>query len=438
MATLHHENDQKTILEIINLYESKTKAGERRLNLSPGFQRQGVWTERDRKKLIDSILRNYPLPAIFLYRREEEGEIIYDVIDGKQRLESILMFTGNKRGGRFDAKVILPGETEKEWVDWNYLIRNHLQHHVTSYKLNAIEVSGDPSDIIDLFVRINSLGKPLSSAEKRHAKYNQSEFLKKAHSLANYFEKSLQKNKVLTPGQITRMKHVELMSELMASIHVGDVINKKTALDNMMKIDIVSASEAKRLENKTKEAINKVFRTIKDLKQTRFKQISDFYSLAVLFSKFMEERLILSDSRKNRLANELLVAFGIGVDEARERQKKAESIRPQLEKPREYLLKVLQSTDEKSKRKRREEILRGMLESLFSRKDKDRIFSPEQRRILWNTTAERRCKNKSCNKKLTWEDFTIDHIRPYTKGGRTQLKNAALLCRSCNSSKGGR
>jgi uncharacterized protein with ParB-like and HNH nuclease domain len=78
--------------DIVNLYEDGL------LNLEPGFQRQSVWSERDRAKLIESILRNYPLPAIFLYRREHEGQIIYDVIDGKQRIESILMFMGEMRG----------------------------------------------------------------------------------------------------------------------------------------------------------------------------------------------------------------------------------------------------------------------------------------------------------------------------------------------------
>ncbi|MBM3841594.1 MAG: HNH endonuclease [Verrucomicrobia bacterium] len=41
-------------------------------------------------------------------------------------------------------------------------------------------------------------------------------------------------------------------------------------------------------------------------------------------------------------------------------------------------------------------------------------------------------------KRLTWDDFTIDHIDPYSKGGRSRLENAALMCRSCNSSKGKR
>ena len=69
MTTIRHESDQKTVQELISLYR------ESHLNLAPGFQRESVWTERDRQKLIDSIVRNYPLPNIFLYRRQTEGEI---------------------------------------------------------------------------------------------------------------------------------------------------------------------------------------------------------------------------------------------------------------------------------------------------------------------------------------------------------------------------
>jgi len=75
--TITHRPENRTITDLVNLYEDGL------LKLEPGFQRQSVWTERDRAKLIDSILRNYPLPAVFLYRREDDGQIIYDVITGK-------------------------------------------------------------------------------------------------------------------------------------------------------------------------------------------------------------------------------------------------------------------------------------------------------------------------------------------------------------------
>jgi hypothetical protein len=108
-----------------------------------------VWTQKDRQKLIDSVLRNYPIPAIFLYRREENGEIIYDVVDGKQRLETFLMYMGFIRGNQFSAKVQLPDKDERELIDWKTLLRKAKQHLLMGYKITAIEVNGEPSDIIE-------------------------------------------------------------------------------------------------------------------------------------------------------------------------------------------------------------------------------------------------------------------------------------------------
>lgn len=113
---LDYRQDTKTVFELLNIYENKY------LNLEPGFQRQSVWTERDRAKLIDSIVRNYPLPSIFLYRRYDNGQVYYDVIDGKQRLESIFKFM-NKMRGRYWAKVHLPGAKDPEWFNWNKLCK---------------------------------------------------------------------------------------------------------------------------------------------------------------------------------------------------------------------------------------------------------------------------------------------------------------------------
>jgi hypothetical protein len=56
--SISHRTDTKTINDIQNLFEKD------QLNLEPGFQRQSVWSERDRAKLIDSILRNYPLTSL--------------------------------------------------------------------------------------------------------------------------------------------------------------------------------------------------------------------------------------------------------------------------------------------------------------------------------------------------------------------------------------
>lgn len=436
MNGISFDTSEKTIQDIANLYKSLTKHKQRHLNLSPGFQRESVWTTKDRQKLIDSILRNYPIPAIFLYRREENGEIIYDVIDGKQRMETCLMFMGLIRGNQFYAKTQMPDKDEREWINYKLLQRRAKQYLLTGYKITAIEVNGDPSDVIELFVRINSTGKALSAAEKRHAKYYHSPFLKIAGKLASRYESYFLENEILTDAQISRMKHVELICELMISMYQGDLINKKAALDKMMDDKSLSLAKAKSIEAKVVRTFNEIKKMFPNLYQTRFKQLSDFYSLAVLIYKFEVENLILTDRRRNKLAWELLVAFSDGVDQTRLLQKKVEGIPPKLEKCREYLLTVLQSTDEISQRRRREDILRGLLESIFRKKDKNRLFSPEQRRILWNTSKDRMCKK--CGRAVTWADFTVDHIKPFSKGGATKLVNAAIMHQSCNSSKGNR
>jgi hypothetical protein len=420
----------RSIQDLINLYNQDN------LNLSPGFQRKSVWNQKDREKLVDSIIRNYPIPAIFLYKRTKDGKTIYDVIDGKQRLESILMFTGTSRGGKFAAKVQLPNTEDVEWVDWKLLQKRHLAHLITDYRISTIEVDGQFNSIIDLFVRINSTGKALTSAEKQHAKYYNSKFLKVASRVAARFEKYFLANRIVGSGQISRMKHVELICELMFSIYQDDVVNKKSALDSLMAKDTLTIKQITGAQKKAIKAINDVKRVFPDLNETRFRQLSDYYVLALLFAKFDAEGLALADKGRNKIAASILQEFSIGVDGVRNKVKKFENLDSNDHMFREYLMTVQQGTDEKSQRLKRLQMLDGLLRTIFIKKDSQRLFSPEQRRLIWNTTSERVCSECGCE--LTWDTFTLDHIDPHSKGGRSDLNNVALLCRKHNSSKGNR
>lgn len=104
-----------TIQQFVNHFENG------QLNLEPGFQRNSVWSHSDRAALIDSIFSNYPIPSIFLYKRQDtNGGLTYDVIDGKQRLESIFMFMGLGyfRRNRFSVRTKLsPNDPEPDLYD---------------------------------------------------------------------------------------------------------------------------------------------------------------------------------------------------------------------------------------------------------------------------------------------------------------------------------
>ena len=424
--------DARTIQDFEHLLERGA------LNLEPGFQRDSVWTPSDRRKLIESILLNYPVPSVFLYRREEDGRPVYDVLDGKQRLESIFMFMrarGFTREG-FDVKVKLEGDEDPEWRDWATLRRKNFAARFLSYKLQTVEVSGEFDDIVNLFVRINSTGKALTGAEKRKARHFKSAFLKEAQRLARREGRYFLERRVLRPAQITRMKDVELICELLASMAGGGLINKKSAIDRAIGNKELPASSLRRASRELVSAINAVKRVFPNLASTRFRNTSEFYTLVMLVWRLQRDRLVLSDRHRNRIAERLLVRMSNGVDEVLQMQRRIQGAPRTHTLYAEYLMTVRSATDNLSQRKHREEILHGIFAGLLEKKDERRLFGPELRRLLWNSAEKKVCSQ--CQRSLTWSNFQADHIRAHSRGGRTELSNAGLICRSCNPSKGAR
>ncbi|HSV98792.1 MAG TPA: DUF262 domain-containing protein [Sedimentisphaerales bacterium] len=430
--SLDFEYDSRTIQEFVHLFN----AGE--LNLEPGFQRDSVWTLTDRKKLIESLLQNYPVPSVFLYRQNENGKLRYDVIDGKQRLETILMFqgAGRFRRSRFSVKFPLePDKAMEEW-DWRQIQKHGHEYRLMGYKFQTVEITGNLADIINLFVRINSTGKRLTGAEKRHARFFHSDFLKQAGRLAEKKRHFFSENRILSAGQISRMKHVELVCELMASIQAKGLINKKKALDGIIGGQSADPRRLRKIVQETTRVLNLMKKTFPDIRTTRFANSADFYSLFVLVWEMDQEGCILSDARRNGQAQRLLIWLSSGVGVVRQQQRTVAGATEDQRLFADYLLTIQGDTDSLATRQRRAEILKRVFGGLFEKKDEHRGFTIEQRRLLWHSDDRKRCPK--CGKPLSWSNFTIDHIKPHALGGKSVLSNAALMCRSCNSRKGKR
>src|SRR5260370_15058755 len=78
MSTLRSEYGHLTIQQLVHHFEHG------QLNLEPGFQRNSVWTLKERQSLIESLFMSYPVPSIFLYKNHDaHGGLMYDVNDGK-------------------------------------------------------------------------------------------------------------------------------------------------------------------------------------------------------------------------------------------------------------------------------------------------------------------------------------------------------------------
>ena len=72
--------------------------------------------------------------------------------------------------------------------------------------------------------------------------------------------------------------------------------------------------------------------------------------------------------------------------------------------------------------------------------DPKRLFSPEEKEELLRqqTPDNNRYKCSHCKQLFFANELEIDHITPWSKGGRTVLSNAQLLCKACNVKKGNR
>lgn len=99
--------------------EFREHANEGDLNLSPSYQRADVWPTGDAQLLIESILRGIPLPSVILLKTNDSKGDHFEIIDGKQRLTSILRFTAAhpRALGNVRAKAKEWGVDEDDLID---------------------------------------------------------------------------------------------------------------------------------------------------------------------------------------------------------------------------------------------------------------------------------------------------------------------------------
>ncbi len=82
----------KATVDTLPIVEFVGHAREDELDLNPPYQREYIWSNPDSQKLIESILRGIPLPSIILATVADDDKL--QIVDGKQRLTSILRFVG--------------------------------------------------------------------------------------------------------------------------------------------------------------------------------------------------------------------------------------------------------------------------------------------------------------------------------------------------------
>lgn len=187
------------------------------LDLEPPYQRKSVWSAKDKKFFLDTIFRNYPAPPIFIHRSvDDQGYTKYHVVDGKQRLETILDFFENKIAIAQDF-----GDTNLNGKKFQQLTPEY-KRKFWDYTLVVDFIDSiDGKNIEEVFDRVNRNARNLLPQELRHARYN--------GWFINFTEKESDKDfwwnfKISTRGRDKRMKNVQFVSELLMIIIENNII----------------------------------------------------------------------------------------------------------------------------------------------------------------------------------------------------------------------
>lgn len=165
---MNYRNTEMKLDQLVNYFN------EEKINLSPAFQRGHVWPVKTRRKLIANIVQGRPIPAIFLYKEASGSRYSYNILDGKQRLESVILFIGNKNPDlsvKTWAKYFFSPQHRRQVDFWIQLpsgkktfkdldeatVRDLREYAIPTVEINLTDES-HLDEIINLFVDINQQG----------------------------------------------------------------------------------------------------------------------------------------------------------------------------------------------------------------------------------------------------------------------------------------
>ncbi|MFT2815564.1 HNH endonuclease family protein [Leifsonia sp. A12D58] len=407
---------------------SKILRERRLINLEPTYQREaGVWSTDKKQLFIDSVINGYDVPKIYVHKVDQDATgFAYAVVDGKQRISTILEFLDGKFEFAEDFKYLgyecdvppKPGDTFKD-------LEEQTRDIFKEKSLDVVVIeTDDEDDIEELFSRLNN-GEKLNAAESRNAIGGTVAALVRELVTVPFFTEKIRFTN-------RRYSHYEVACKLLFIEHVhqktgvpGFVDLKKKYLDGFVRDNkLMSTADAAKLRDRVTGQLNAIVpifipRDIELEKQS-------YPQLMYLFGKEMLSRYG-AVNMAGRLRDFLAIfrlsrAANLKLDE--------EARDPELVS---FGLYMQQGTNDAGSMERRVEILtrRFLLANPdVQLKDTSRTFSLEERWVLWQRAAK---KCQECGVELaTLEELDGDHIIWHHHGGPTSLENARALCISCN------
>ncbi|MBK1667194.1 hypothetical protein CKO28_03945 [Rhodovibrio sodomensis] len=288
------------------------------LDLEPPYQRRSVWSPKDKQFFIDTVLNDYPAPPIFLHKSlDEDGRPTYHVVDGKQRLETLIEFKNNR--------IRVPegyGNVEIEKKKWNDLPRS-VKETFWNYEI-VVEMLPDVSEpyIKNIFERINRNSRRLTRQELRHAKYD-GWFINFAEDQAAQPE--WQQFGVVTRARSKRMADVQFICELMIVVIEGKVMgfDQDRLDDYSADYDDLEYAPETFEETEFREKFGAVKDTVKGIFDVRGEVLRDYLKIQVHFYSLWGFLVVNLENMPDvetitRLYAEFMESVGVAVERFKE------------------------------------------------------------------------------------------------------------------------
>lgn len=387
------------------------------MNLQPTYQREYVWKLRPElpSRLIESLLLEIPIPPIY-FGKIAGGRL--EVIDGQQRLTTMIDFMSNKfQLRRLERMASLNGKLFRDLSEEN-------QTKILDAAIRSVVIdAGNNTDLrYEIFERLNRGSMVLNEQELRNCV-----FRGPFNDLLAELERDTYWRKVRgTAIPEPRFVEREIILRFFAFVNRLQFYagNLKRFLNEYMK------SYAPRDDDQIKAQAN-IFR----------QAIQNIYAVFGANSA----RLYSVDDRSNRgawdtkfsvAALDIQASALVGKPSAKV-QAAAEQVREQYL----YLLltdpmlqaAISKQTGGTTQTKYRWSAFKTMADPIIDGQVLDpRFFDYAFRRQLFDQSPL--CK--ICTNQIhSFEDSTVDHIHPYSKGGKTVPENGQFAHRSCNARK---
>lgn len=434
-----------------------------KLELEPPYQRRPSWRTRQREDLLESIFNGIPIPAVIFYKtRAGRRTEVFEVMDGKQRLETILHFRyGRIIEGEGRLQFYLRREQSKYRKRLAYRdlskpdIRDELGFGVRTfmdYRVPVIEYSGDLRGLAgqkiaqwEVFTKINSTGSRLTKNEIRHA-HSTPLFHAGTRLESRWYNRIVNKWRVFSKAEADRYQYHETLLELCTIFLNGGISDRRLKLDEFMRQDI-PAAHIRKAERAVNHALSWARSIMGDdgMQYSRLSKKVDFFSFVGVLMELIGQKAVRHDAKQNRRARLAINSTLHKLARIDTRVVRYKSLPRRERKLAEYIVATREATDQFRNRKVRHDFWYAILAPCMTKRlARRRLFGSDLKYALWAAARVRydriTCPNPDdrddCWGRIAYEEAEVDHRRAYSTGGDTSLGNAQLLCKACNSSKG--